>query len=273
VEAVDEQVILVFSSVAKNEIGRDKLVTIESAGVSALEVIAQVISRCHHAPITLRRACNVVSELTTAPVRIAASAFISSTIVKAVLGALAMAEAVTLRDQALGLASDALDALRKMANLGGDQCGVMQIDGCRDATIRAICYHSTSGDVAIRGSKLIEALSSAPRGAALINTPTRDFFAELLTFWHDDLNVMHYVQRTVRVLEMNSSPAIEPSATLNGATYSEANTTFVTSGNSNASRLVAKSRFGSGPGKQTCQKSPSDAPLKRSMWGRRASKR
>jgi hypothetical protein len=229
---IDEHAVCVFQVVAKTEVGRDKLLTIEVADVNGLEVISQIFPRCYLSPIILRRACNVVSELATAPDHISSAAFSRTSIIESVLNALSSAELVQSRDVAVGLASDALDALRAMARVGGDQCGAMEMSGCGGAAMAAIRRHPSSRDVAIRGSLLAEAIASTPGGAGLASIPTRDFFASLLTTWQHDQNVTVPVQRTVAVLAQALSSQMLNESTgdgeFDGATPSNSGPQFPT---------------------------------------------
>lgn len=209
-ERVDEIAMRILVQVIETDAGRMALLAPENNGDTALVGIAELMGRCQYKSTTLRRGCHVVKSLVTPRsargAQVATAAIVSSPIIEALLCALQASEQAEPRAEAIGLASDALDALRKMTSLGGDICGALHMSNAVNAVERSVEAHNAR-DVIIRAALLVERLARSECGASVSSIPTREFYLGLQSKWQSDPLVHDALRRCVDALDDGSRRA------------------------------------------------------------------
>jgi hypothetical protein len=201
-EVVDEQVVRFLALIVCTTNGKEVLSRGgENGDLYPLHIIAELMQRCQFSPATLRHACSLLIELVTNAPRGITNALCNSELIDSILLALKLSGDASPREQAVGLASDALDLLRRMTRLGADVCGTIVMAGCIQEITDAVRSHRTSRDVAMRVAMLIEALARSRLGGQALLEQVHDCLTELIDMWTNEPFVTEAAQRAFNALQ------------------------------------------------------------------------
>lgn len=214
VDALGVRVMLIAVQGEEGRAAMLKEVDGQFLGVTA---VTAVLRRCSRAPVkyvdALRRACAVVGALVDKlEGRDILPALAATGLVAAMRAALDTATTmIKARSPSLALASDSIDALRRIAKTGGAGiCRLLYKERCITSVLAATTVLSDSRDVAIRACLFTQQLALSDTDACINFSTTLDFFQEAREAWLHEPEVLKAQRNCVWALEERERKTAPP---------------------------------------------------------------